>query len=604
MDPTQGIMRYILDWGAASPIHHIRLINRVYPTNPTEKSVPRANKLSTLMFYANSRPAKLVKISRYLAYKIQLDVTLNNHGRNKISIDILNAILSSSRNFMHLFALDFLKIIRLLLDGDDHALIVSGAADAFIQYCVAARHDEIYYIHDELMRALNRILGRLTVLSKTQLSNEKKDAVKQYEIQSAGLRGLQALASMETFRGFGVARRMEDFWEAAFYNMPFTDTIKVSAGNRLPRHTSIVKRSLLSEDVITFESTSSLALRCLQTLLSHTTATTIPVVMEPFFRAVLDQETNNVDLAIRITDAIIPTLETRQAFLLVNQILEFVRLQIRDPRGAAILLRVAPLVVKTEKLANFPVAALLEPILTLASKSEMFAGENDQIASFLVLIASSPHFSLQIPHAISLLIQKAMNVSTHDVELMLIPISFAVQILEKTPREFQMRAIELEELRNVVHLVTIDGAVPRLQCLTLISLIIKRSRGLDVYGTLFVQVMDLLYGGLICNSAKFGNDFKAELMLSRCLVALLTDERSIITALPHVITLLSEPADTLSINKLCKIILVVNRIGKLLDISAFGNILKAHDISRGILEAFEQSPERASVHLTELTENA
>ena len=73
-------MKYVLDWGILSPINHIRLVNRCYPTNPTERSVPRSNKLATLMFYANSKPAKLVKISKFMSHKIQLDVTLKNHG--------------------------------------------------------------------------------------------------------------------------------------------------------------------------------------------------------------------------------------------------------------------------------------------------------------------------------------------------------------------------------------------------------------------------------------------------------------------------------------------------------------------------------------------
>ena len=80
MENKKENFTYILDWGALSPYNHMRLVNRCYPANPTEKSVPRSNKLATLIFYLNARPAKLVKISKFLAYKIQIDVTLKHHG--------------------------------------------------------------------------------------------------------------------------------------------------------------------------------------------------------------------------------------------------------------------------------------------------------------------------------------------------------------------------------------------------------------------------------------------------------------------------------------------------------------------------------------------
>jgi hypothetical protein len=59
---------------------HVQLIHRVYPRNPSIHSVPRPNKLSSLLFYATTRPAKLVKIGLYLERKISHDLVWEREG--------------------------------------------------------------------------------------------------------------------------------------------------------------------------------------------------------------------------------------------------------------------------------------------------------------------------------------------------------------------------------------------------------------------------------------------------------------------------------------------------------------------------------------------
>ena len=69
---------YVL-WGKLSPLHHVKLINSVYPKQAAEQGKPRGNKLSTLVFYATARPAKLTKIGRYLLFKTDKDVLWHNN---------------------------------------------------------------------------------------------------------------------------------------------------------------------------------------------------------------------------------------------------------------------------------------------------------------------------------------------------------------------------------------------------------------------------------------------------------------------------------------------------------------------------------------------
>jgi hypothetical protein len=62
------------------PSHHVRLVNRVYPRNPSETSLARPNKLSSLMFYLTTKPSKIIKVSKYLERKVKLDITWKRFG--------------------------------------------------------------------------------------------------------------------------------------------------------------------------------------------------------------------------------------------------------------------------------------------------------------------------------------------------------------------------------------------------------------------------------------------------------------------------------------------------------------------------------------------
>jgi len=53
--------------------NHVLLVNKVYPKGPGEEGA-KTNNLSFLMFYAKSRPQKLIKVGKYLEKKAKSDI--------------------------------------------------------------------------------------------------------------------------------------------------------------------------------------------------------------------------------------------------------------------------------------------------------------------------------------------------------------------------------------------------------------------------------------------------------------------------------------------------------------------------------------------------
>jgi hypothetical protein len=213
------------DFGKLSPFHHVRLISRVYPPNPTEKSVPRPNKLATLIFYASTKPAKLVKVGRFLQQKIKVDVFWKKHGYNKISIDILEGLLSSCGQYLEFLVVDFLQMVLSLL-SDEHSLLVSNITAAFVTFCEQLQSLN-YSVDDEFFEYFNPVVERYSHFCQFE---DKEDHIHKYEFRLAGLKAIQAAAMLETFTGIGLEKRLRNIWTGIVSNIGLDQPLRIVSG--------------------------------------------------------------------------------------------------------------------------------------------------------------------------------------------------------------------------------------------------------------------------------------------------------------------------------------------------------------------------------------
>ncbi|CAJ0903915.1 4814_t:CDS:10 [Entrophospora sp. SA101] len=113
---------------------HATLINNCYPTAPDELN-PKSNELSYLVFYANSKPAKLTKCGIHLEKRVASDVKKRKKQDIDVSLQIISKLLGACKKDLNLFSKNVVKIIADSLSTKDIEL-VARACSVFIDFCL------------------------------------------------------------------------------------------------------------------------------------------------------------------------------------------------------------------------------------------------------------------------------------------------------------------------------------------------------------------------------------------------------------------------------------------------------------------------------------
>lgn len=92
---------------------HQRKVNECYPTRPGEEGAV-SGKISVLTYYINAKPEKLVKVSACLEKKVLKDVQKERSGYNKVTLEIIEGIMSGCQEFFGSFAPTALTILDVL----------------------------------------------------------------------------------------------------------------------------------------------------------------------------------------------------------------------------------------------------------------------------------------------------------------------------------------------------------------------------------------------------------------------------------------------------------------------------------------------------------
>eukprot|EP00842_Homolaphlyctis_polyrhiza_P004448 jgi/Hompol1/5003/HPOL_004086-RA len=105
--------------------NHITLINNVYPKEPGEEG-PRGAALSLVIFYATSKPHKLPKIGTYLEKRVVTDTKKFRYGYIRVTLQILQSLLSECRQNTNLISKNILRIILDVLHSPDQDLVMQA----------------------------------------------------------------------------------------------------------------------------------------------------------------------------------------------------------------------------------------------------------------------------------------------------------------------------------------------------------------------------------------------------------------------------------------------------------------------------------------------
>ncbi|KAJ1677611.1 plasma membrane localization protein, partial [Spiromyces aspiralis] len=168
-------------------VKHATLIEKCYPAEKISDPTPKSNELSYLIYYAQSKPAKLAKLGSYLEKRIQRDLYRRRSNDIKIDLAIFNALVNSCSKDLSFFIKNLVFSLRdVTITGDPELIWL--ASHTFTKFC--AYHDgSTLSIDPDLCSAYRGLI-------KTFGSYAQSNAVSDFERLRYRLIGLRAVHAL------------------------------------------------------------------------------------------------------------------------------------------------------------------------------------------------------------------------------------------------------------------------------------------------------------------------------------------------------------------------------------------------------------------------
>jgi len=178
----------------SSCYNHVSLINNVYPSQPGETGA-KANNLSFLVFYAESRPQKLTKIGAYLEKRTARDISYSRIENLKVTLTILTVLVGSKcKQNLDLFLVSVVNIVAKMLESPLNTEIIEQISSTIVSF--SAHHNHVILDVDSAF--VIPYLKIIKILCKNvQENNENQDI--QNKKKASSLRALYSIVSNDTF---------------------------------------------------------------------------------------------------------------------------------------------------------------------------------------------------------------------------------------------------------------------------------------------------------------------------------------------------------------------------------------------------------------------
>ncbi|KAJ1935524.1 plasma membrane localization protein, partial [Linderina macrospora] len=155
-------------------VKHATLIEKCFPAERLSESTPNSNELSYLVYYAQSKPAKLAKVGAYLAKRAKKDLQRRRRGDVIVGLRIFDELLEECGRDLNFFGKDVLGTLDATLREGD-AEVVWAAARTFELFCRC--HTGATLAIDTELRAMYTGMARTLVASKTPVGMRAIQAI-------------------------------------------------------------------------------------------------------------------------------------------------------------------------------------------------------------------------------------------------------------------------------------------------------------------------------------------------------------------------------------------------------------------------------------------
>ncbi|KAJ1644276.1 plasma membrane localization protein [Coemansia asiatica] len=308
-------------------VKHATLIERCFPPEKSGETLPNSNELSYLVYYAQSKPAKLTKVGAYLSKRIARDTHKLRRSDVLISLHIFGSLLDSCGRDLHFFAKDVLGSLDTALAAKDQEL-AKAATHAFVLFC-RCHTGAALAIDRDLRHMYTRLVKTFALYARS--NSGSSEAVPSMQMAALGLCALQAVAESQA-----------TYAAESYYELPrIVQTVvsRIANGSSIssdssaataPANAVAVEHMVASvaavdsASALDTEQLASWAWRCLETLVQKSHGQHSRIIISEIFKH-LDSQLQwlPTQLCVEIVTAVIERLQTQDQNMVIVETLAF-----------------------------------------------------------------------------------------------------------------------------------------------------------------------------------------------------------------------------------------------------------------------------------------
>ncbi|KAJ1958949.1 plasma membrane localization protein [Dipsacomyces acuminosporus] len=148
-------------------VKHATLVEKCFPVEKSGEAAPNSNELSYLVYYAQSKPAKLTKVGAYLSKRINKDIQRRRRADVVVGLNIYDALLSACGRDLNFFAKDVLGTLDAAL-ATGSSEFSWAAARTFALYC-RCHTGSTLAIDKDLRLVYSRLIKVFVTCAQTRL---------------------------------------------------------------------------------------------------------------------------------------------------------------------------------------------------------------------------------------------------------------------------------------------------------------------------------------------------------------------------------------------------------------------------------------------------
>ncbi|KAI8984553.1 hypothetical protein BDF20DRAFT_860519 [Mycotypha africana] len=294
---------------------HATLINNCYPVKEGEAK-PKSSELSYLVFYASSRPVKLTKVGLFLEKKVKYDVYKGRHQSNKISLEIIKALIEACHRDLNLFSKNVVKIIDMVLDTKDISMIDS-ACQVFVVF-TKYHEGSTLGVDSELTKDYELLLKKFADFCNYRSTDDTLTLKMRY----IGQRGLQAAARSSALQASNYKSQVE-LIISPLINTLSTSKNPANALAQSPDEDMDNQQSATQNETLNVHSVDILAAKTTSLLLKRSNAVGVKLVLGPLF-AFMDSHKLwwPPQFGVSMMELALDSLQPQYRYLLISEVLQ------------------------------------------------------------------------------------------------------------------------------------------------------------------------------------------------------------------------------------------------------------------------------------------